>query len=612
MANSKRKLRLAGAISSLLFFSACGGGDGGASAPPTSSVANPPSAPPPAGSETPPLNPAEAQKVAMDLWHNTDLSKHPKGSCAGCHGGDFLDLAVIGTTDEDILRRAVIDGATEVEADALVTAVKNLREQMNLVEQNARQFRPFQPGGEVLLPNLDDAPYIKSVKRDIAFGEQVSELLPTLFGPRIDSLEDAKKARDEMLDIAYGTNNAGANYRDVQLRDLQMGLEFPRWSSDLHHGGSEGTLNDWLTDIAHDAKPEFQEQWRAVQDDYLANPSRENFWKMYAAAHEMTEVQPLEACRLPEDIAYRCGTAKSFMRHKFNAALFGQHLMRLEELSHDTGFAQGPVAFSYLNDDPAFEFMREHLNKHGKTVHLPADFWQIGDRARVFLGNTDDDHSLRRGLELLGFPQFVIDSVDSERGNGDEEHELRVIWFWLGFTYDPSFARMDSSNSTKSGEYLIVSLLRENMHMQNAFQTHMRHVVKGTIAEGNVTRLGSNNTNRRIEYVEPQFSLDYKHFIRYRRNTIRWNEKRATGRVIPDELKQQQTDLWQRFNSNGFRMGLYLYIDSLENGGTPSKTELDLIKTHFDTYHPQDREADYALLNRVKALMGEEELFVVN
>ncbi|MFM2399403.1 MAG: hypothetical protein RL341_1560, partial [Pseudomonadota bacterium] len=50
---------------------------------------------------------------ALTLWRNDDLAKHPKGSCAGCHGADFFDLARIGSTSEDLARRAKIDGASQ-------------------------------------------------------------------------------------------------------------------------------------------------------------------------------------------------------------------------------------------------------------------------------------------------------------------------------------------------------------------------------------------------------------------------------------------------------------------------------------------------------------------
>jgi hypothetical protein len=228
-----------------------------------------------------PLSNAEAQKLALSLWRDDDLTRHPKGSCAGCHGADFFDLARIGSTDTDLERRAIIDGASKLEAKALVQAIRQMRLEKNLPTENARAFRPFQPGGTQLLPDLSDAPHIAAIKRDIAFSKQLEPLLPTLMGAPIDSLTKAKQARDELLDLINGTNTAGTNPKRLNLRQLQTGVLYPRWSADLHHGAVEGTFNDWIADIAHDAKPERKAEWHALQDAYLNDPSSENFWRMY-------------------------------------------------------------------------------------------------------------------------------------------------------------------------------------------------------------------------------------------------------------------------------------------------------------------------------------------
>ena len=148
------------------------------------------------------LSPAAAHEAALKLWRDDDLGRHPKGSCAGCHGADFFDLARIGSKDADLVRRAVVDGASEAEAAALVQAVRQLRLDFNLPETDPRAFRPFQPGGAVLLPDLTDASHVAAVKRDIAFGRQLQTLLPTLYGERVGSPEQAHRAKTEMLDLA--------------------------------------------------------------------------------------------------------------------------------------------------------------------------------------------------------------------------------------------------------------------------------------------------------------------------------------------------------------------------------------------------------------------------
>jgi hypothetical protein len=553
---------------------------------------------------TPSLTPEEAQQMALTLWRNADLSKHPKGSCAGCHGADFFDLARIGSTDTDLMRRALIDGATQQEAEALVQAVRQLREEYKLPTANARTFRPFQPGGSVLLPELTDAPHIQPVKRDIEFGKQLETLLPTLFGERIDSLEAAKKARDELLDIAEGTNRAGANVNFLNIRTLPTGVLYPRWSADVHHSPNEGTFNDWVADVAHDAKPERRAEWLVLQDAYLADPSNENFWTMYDAAVDMTATPLLGVCTMTGiNPSLACAAVKDFNRHKFLSALIGQHMLKLEALGR-TDFLESGLAFAYLDSDPRFAFMKDRK----EPQFLPGDMWEIGDRGRVMLEESDKAGTFKENLIKLGYPVFVQNSIDPNRSEGAEQHQLRLAWFWIGFTFDPSFGRIHASNATKVGEYMVGTLIDERMFIHNAFQTNMRLVTKGYLQEANMER---RNNQIGAFPVTPFFQMNYRYFWGYNRTVLNWNEDKYIK--FPQDLKNEQADLFHRMVANGFRMSMYLYMEALDNGADKNFCLADLIgtgtgfvamKAHFDVYESEHQAADYALMNEVKAKLG--------
>ena len=584
------------AVMAASVLAACGGGGSGSSSGAPLAVAPPVPAPAPA-----PTGKSEAETVdmAMALWRNDDVAVHPKGSCAGCHGPDFVDLAVIGSTREDIVRRAEIDGATPEQAEALADAVAYLRRDHRIPERDARTFRPFQPGGAVLLPDHDGAPHIARVERDIAFGEQLERLLPTLFGARIDTLEQAERARGEMLDLLRGTDDFGANPDRLNLRSLPIGLPYPRWSADLHHG--EGTFNDWIADIAHDVVPEQRAAWEAINADYLDDPSRTNFWRLYKAAEDMTAPQQLADCTYDgRNPHLACAAAEDFNRNKFQSALMGQHLMR-ERLAGREGelMGGGALAFSYIDTDPALDFMLDRA----KPYHLPGNLWEVGDRARVMLDHDSSEGSFKRILAELGFPAFAQDSISEELSSGEEQEDLRRAWFWLGFTQDPSFARIHSSNSTKVGEYQVASLLRVNMHMHNSFAAHMRIVAKGSLPEANV--YGFDKRARQLQSRPPAMRLNYSYFVGYNRTELAYREDRKAGTVIPPELKAAQAELWTRFNANAFRMGLQLYLAEVESGAEATDVPTYPIKVHFDTYHAESRGADYALLNRVQAALGE-------
>jgi hypothetical protein len=563
----------------------------------------------------------EARRIAIGLWRNDTLSKHPKGSCAGCHGADFFDLARIGSTDADLRRRALADGATEDESKALIQAVKRMRSDMRLPPADARQFRPFQPGGMQLLPGLSDAPHIAAVKRDIAFAKQLQALLPTLMNGRIDSLAKAQRAREELIDLANGTNTQGANPNLLNLRKLRTGVAYPRWSADLFHGKHEGTFNDWIADIAHDPKPEFKADWYALQDRYLAQPSTENFWRMYAAARTMTRLPLLGNCTVAgQNPSLSCGATDDFNKHKFLAALTGQHLMRLEASGKgDLDFLQGAMAFAYLDRDPTFAFM----TARDGFSNLPADLWEIGDRGRVMIETTQATGSLRANLAALGYPEFAVNSIDADRTAGQEQNDLRLAWFWIGFTMDPSFARMHGSNATKVGEYMVGTLVDERMFNHNTLAQLMRLATTSRLQDANVIR---RTRPDRVENAPMKFLINFSYFTGYNRTVLdtKWNDPRNAP--IPQALKAESEAWFGQFAGNGFRMAAYLQLDEYDrntlstndktlvsewldnsinpNNGNTIYGNLWAMNQHFKRYHPATLTADQSLLETLRVRAG--------
>lgn len=263
-----------------------------------------------------PLAPTPAQvfenpvyQRGLTLWRNADPVKHPKGSCASCHGADFFDLARGGFDDETIRRRSLTDGATNDEATALIAATRLLRDVYRLPATNARTFRPFQAGGQVLEPALDANTAMdeanRLLTRDVAFGREIEARSPTLLGAPIRTLADAQRIRDEVLAI--------------NMRTLKIGFHYPLWSSDRHFGEPFGSLDDWVADVGRQAKPGSEAAWRALEDAYLRNPSNDNFWTMYDRLDDLTE--------------RRFQTTGGWVNdHKLQSAMIGQHMMRTEAL----------------------------------------------------------------------------------------------------------------------------------------------------------------------------------------------------------------------------------------------------------------------------------------
>jgi hypothetical protein len=568
----------------------------------------------------PAMSEKEAFDIALKLWRNDDLNQHPKGSCAGCHGADFFDLSRIGTTETDILRRAQVDGATPAQAKALAQAIKGQRVQLNLPVTDARTFRPFQPNGSVLLPNLTDARHIVQVKRDIAFAQQLQPLLPTLMGPRIASLADAKKAKNELLDLMSGTNTAGANPQLLNLRSLPTGIQYPLWSADLHQGAAEGTFNDWVADISRDAKPDKKAQWTALQDAYLADPSNVNFWKMYAGVKDLTQVQTIGVCNTAGlATTSSCGTVDSFFTNKLLSSMMGQHMLRLEAAGKLNTFAKGPIAFSYLDNDPTYSMM----NNRGKLVYLPANLWEIGDAGRSMLAETSAAGSFKANLKDLGLPAFAQNSIDPNRSTIEEERDLRLSWFWIGMTFDSSFARINGSNATRVGEYMVGTLVEDRMFNHMAFSTLARLVSKGFLQEANVVQQYNSTT---MAQTSLKYMMEYGYAWGYGRTVTDglWNEDKNTK--FPADLKAQMDDLFGRLTGNGFRMSLYLQVDAIDSGSlsvadtTNLKGWLDdsinqsngslrrgamlALQQHFARYHSASQTSDQALMDTLRTRLG--------
>jgi hypothetical protein len=616
-------LRLA-LISTALVLSlqACGGG-GGSAAP--TNIPNTNNTSSTGGNTTTPLNnivltDAQAYETALKLWRNDNLQVHPKGSCAGCHGADFFDLARIGSTDTDMIRRATLDGASSEQAQALVQAVRKMRTDFNLpTDTNARQFRPFQPGGAVLLPDLTDDALTANIKRDVAFGEQLKTFLPTLFGERITTLAQAKQAEKELLDLASGTNAGGANAQRMNLRHLPNGVEYPLWSADLHHGNKEGTFNDWIADIAHDAKPERRVEWLAIQDAYLQNPSNDNFWRMYSAAREMTQLPLLGDCTLANttvNTGLKCEATDDFNKHKFLSAMKGQHMLRLQARGQLDTFLRGPIAFSYLDSS---------TQTFSKLPFLPSDMWEIGDRGRVMLESTQEEASFKGNLAALGFPRFAQDSIDPLRSAGVEQTALRKAWFWIGFTLDPSFSRIHPSNATKSGEYMVGTLVEERMFNHMHFSALMRLVTKANLQAANMKKVNNVTT---VQPDAVRFMANYSYATGYNRTVLSrlWNETNKPLVKFPADLKAQSEAIFTKLAGNGFRMSLLLQTDALDNNKLTASDKTQLISImsnsinstnggttygvaynmheHFEALHATTQAADEAMIKSLLAKLG--------
>lgn len=490
---------------------------------------------------------SQNEKLAKDIWRKPRL----KGSCQGCHGADWFDLARMGSSDATVVRRAIGDGATAAEAQILLGQVKALRVKLRLPGAVAETFRPLQPAGRVVAGATP-------IERDIAFGRQLQQLLPTLMGGRIASLEQAQKAKDELLAI--------------DVRKLAVGIEYPLWSSDAFNGPVAATLNDWVADIAREPTAETPSRWFAAQDAYLANPTDEALVGLLGLVDTNTRL--LEGQTLN-------GALLEFELHKYKAQLIVSHVLRMQALGRPSVLDQSRTAFSKVST---------------REVLPGASLWEVGDKMRAVrsaahnLGLGFDQQPPGNGLMALGAPAFVAESISTDRNLFEFQHELRLPWLWIGFTMDPGLQRTSGSNSTKSAEYLIETLIRNRMFVHNSFLNQYRLVAKGFLED-------AWTPNKRTA-----FQMDYGYFVGYGREILKWNESRTV--TFPTELKQAQAELFHRLTANGFRMSMYLYMDALRKGGKKmsGSPAYGPMESHFLNYQPASYAADKLLMDELKKL----------
>jgi hypothetical protein len=582
-------LKAVSAISLVFLLSACSSPNAIGSDPPADSPhANPPEITNPntsVGTTGPvPTDPKQIYATALEMWRRPI----PKGSCAGCHGADFFDLARIGTNDATLRRRALGDTATQTEAESLVLAVRQMRLDQKLPTENPQTFRPFQPGGAVLPGNTN-------LERDIRFGKQLKTFSPTIMGARVGTLALAQQSCNEL--------------NGINLRTMPTGVEFPLWSSDVFNGNQFGTMNDWVSDIPREPTTQYRAEWLALQSAYLENPSDENFWKMYAKIDTFTETLPGVG-----------NGAKVFTLEKFKSALLGQHMMRAElkpGFDPNNGFAKGPIAFSYL-DSPAWKKIIPFDEYYPGGQAL----WEVGDKGRGVLGLNQNaigtpltSVQARLNDPRNLFPAFTLESVPAGMDGKIHEEQVRLAWFWIGFTFNPSLQRVAGSNSTKVGEYMIGSLIEQYMYMHNTFSTQARLCAKGFLPDANYKS-------------SPSFQPEYGYFTGYGREILAWAQKGQAA--VPATQKLEQQNLWHTFTANAFRSSLILYSDAISKMDAPTlikekswalggdglvgynkatnrnddRLALPVFANHFACYQPQFATEDTKLINDVESKLG--------
>ncbi len=321
----------------------------------------------------------DAIRSGLEAWRRPDASG---AACANCHGPDGIELARFQFSDADFVRRDLPHVSTE-DSVKIIRMIKALRAKYSFNGKllDPLRDRPLQPGGQPIAG-------VTPAERDwnttlLTFQPK----LPTLFVPRLGTLNEALRARDELL--AFDT------------RRERVGIVFPRLSEDIARGSQHGSLNDWIPEIPHRPKDAAAaQQFYALQDAYLANPSEENFWRMYHAVDVLT------------DDGLDTNTSR-FTTAKYRSLLQLGHLYREEALGRGASglFARTPAAFRH----------QTMVNNRLRWV-VPNPIFAVGSHSHQNLPVESEFHPM------------ILAGLDPNVRFRDQLRRMMLPWWYMAWT----------------------------------------------------------------------------------------------------------------------------------------------------------------------------------
>lgn len=464
---------------------------------------------------------AATTKIAKGLvaWRKPGAINH-QASCSSCHGPDGFELAMYDFDDATIRRRAK-PHLSGTDIDDVVMLIHGVREKYGLTRLlDPMVDRPFQPGGAVLEGKTPE-------ERDTAFGEEIAVRLPSLATGRIESLEAAKKAAAEVMAVNPWT--------------LKVGIPFNRISEDSFHGTDHASIASWIADEPRNPNEESKQAWFALQDEYLANPSDENFWKLYQGYDTLTKQAGIQ-------------NMNDLSTSKQKALYIFQHLARTKRLQPEPD--RGPIYFGDL-----------------KTALVPNPIWDVGNLARDFMPGDADS---------LGFSDDLKLKKTSGPSVAQQLQDMRVSWMYLGWMFDQGLYRTSFDKRVRRGEWLQTSIWQDGPYaIHNVFASTRHQLVISWSPN-----VWSGDPGRR------HYTWDYAQLMLGNRHI----------KQRPPEGKQRE--IYDKLTANCFRMSLYLLIEDLEKNHViwlrdPSRAHVKQMLEFLNLVDPAHATQDKALTEQV-------------
>ncbi len=367
----------------------------------------------------------------MEAWR----FRGDRGSCAGCHSPDGVELAFVGWSDADIRRRAEghVD-APRVEAIVgLVHALRQSHGRTRLLHPD--RYRPLQPDYEPLptrTPGLDPTSDDAHRERDQAFLEVLTGELRLLWATgRVASLADAHQAWDEL--------------HAIDLHTLPLPVPFDRLSEDGHFGPAHASIFEWFPGMASTPT---SPAWNALADSYLATPDDAHLWPLYDAIDDTTECDDdLDGAPLA-DFQRAC----DWMRLKWRSLLVATHMLRHDSLAPPDFFADRPAG------------ARPALHEAIDVVVARNPFWEAGDFVRVAPLARGAGAPCDTGAHPCTLLPPVVDATIADMPSRDAARVRQTqlflqSWLMMGFVRDPALLYESNDFASFVGDYLEAVLL---------------------------------------------------------------------------------------------------------------------------------------------------------
>ena len=416
-------------------------------------------------------------------------------ACVNCHAPDALDLAYFEFGDRNLKRRAEphtshfsfqLTGDDFAKIEKLVEA---LRIKYDIEPRDPMQFRPLQPGGEVLPGNT-------AAERDNAFGRQLRDMGFLFVTDTVQSLEDAIQHRQAWL--------------DVNPRTLKIGIPFNRWSEDPHFGKQHATMADWMPDLPRVPREGRAEEWYAIQDQYLANPTDENFWNMYDNERRLTK-------------SVFNGSSERFFHNKYRSVLMAQHMFRKELMNQDE-FPDRPSLAWYPT----------------RTENTDNPIWDIGMIAHGLRGGADD-------IDDFSMPPPVLMRSQPSGTIGEQMNDIRVPWFYAGWLFDQGLQHSGGGDATTQARYFTL-----HMHIDDGYPIHNAFAI--------TRKLTVENFDTDIHTEDKPLNANYENF------------SNRAAREAPEDPEARE--IYRLITENSFRMMAFLIQEQINTGGVPTGSEL--------------------------------------